>query len=136
MVTTRPTRRYMTVILFTVILDKYKSIIHYNNTSWFLLNIKRKIWTWTGTQTRTSRSPAWRSTIELSWFSCQFAFKLSSWNNYHIWSVMWSMTLPVIYWSLSELTSLLNKCDIQIKLLVKANLIICAFVHLHYSISY
>ena len=48
-----------------------------------LLNFKRKIWTWTGTWIRTSRSLARRSTIELSWFSCQFTFKLSSWNNCH-----------------------------------------------------
>ena len=27
------------------------------------------------------------------------------------YEAVWSMTLPVIYWSLSELTSLLNKYD-------------------------
>ena len=75
------------------------------------LNIKRKIWTWTRIRTRTSRSLAWRSTIELSWFSCQFIFKFSSWNNCHYLQFIWSMTLPAIYWSLSKLTLLLNKYD-------------------------
>ena len=93
-----------------------------------LLNFKRKIWTWTRTRTWTSRSLTWRSTIELSWFSCQFTFKVSSWNNCHYCKAMWSMTLSAIYWSLSELTLLLNKYDIQIKLLVKTNLIISAFI--------
>ena len=40
-----------------------------------ILYFKRKMWTWTGTRTRTSRSLAWRSTIELSWFNCQFTSK-------------------------------------------------------------
>ena len=33
-----------------------------------LSDFKRKVWTWT----RTSRSLVWRSTIQLSWFNCQF----------------------------------------------------------------
>ena len=37
-----------------------------------LLNFKRKFLIRTGTRTRTSRSLAWSSTLELSWFSCQF----------------------------------------------------------------
>ena len=49
------------------------------------INFKRKIWTWTGIRTRTSRSLAWRSAIELSWYS---------------YKAVWSMTLPAIYWSL------------------------------------
>ena len=96
-----------------------------------LLNFKRKIWTWTRTRTRTSGSLVWRSIIELSWFYCQFTFKLSSWNNCNYCQAMWSMTLAAIYWSLIKLTLLLNKYNIQIKLLVKTSLIICAFVHLH-----
>ena len=54
-----------------------------NNLRKYLLNFKRKIWTWTRTQTRASRSLAWRSIIELSWFFCQLISKLSSWNNCH-----------------------------------------------------
>ena len=46
-----------------------------------LSNFKGKIWTWTGTQTRTSRSLAWCSTIKLSRFNWQFTLKPSSWNN-------------------------------------------------------
>ena len=41
---------------------------------------EKKIWTWTGTRTRTSRSLVWRSAIELSWLLFQFIFKLFSWN--------------------------------------------------------
>ena len=48
-----------------------------------LINFKGKIWSRTGIQTRTSRSLAWHSTIELSWFLFQLTFKLSSWNVCH-----------------------------------------------------
>ena len=44
------------------------------------INFKRKIWTWIGIRTRTSRSLVWRYATELSWFLFQFTFKLSSWN--------------------------------------------------------
>ena len=45
------------------------------------INFKRKTWTWTRIRTQTSTSLVWRSTIELSWFNCQFVLKPSSWNN-------------------------------------------------------
>ena len=56
-----------------------------------LINIKRKIWTWTGIRTRTSRPLVWRSSIELSWFLFQFTFKLSSWNVCHFYKTVWSI---------------------------------------------
>ena len=83
-------------------------------TNWeniLFINFKRKIWTSTKIRTWISRSLAWRSAIQLSWFLFQFTFKLSSWNVCHFYKAVWSMTLPPIYWSLSELTSLLNKHD-------------------------
>ena len=57
---------------------KWKQI--YNLCLWkfTLSDFKKKIWTWTGTQ--TSRFLTWRSTIELSWFNCQFKLKSSFWN--------------------------------------------------------
>ena len=34
----------------------------------YVINFKRKIWTWTGIRTQTFRSLVWHSAIELSWF--------------------------------------------------------------------
>ena len=51
------------------------------------INFKRKIWTWTGIWTRTSRSLVWPSAIELSWFLFQITFKLSSWNVCHFYKI-------------------------------------------------
>ena len=94
----------------SVSVGKNSRILEWENILLFL-NFKRKIWIWTGIRTRTSRSLACRSTIELCWFLFQFTFKLSSGNVCHFYKAVWSMTLPAICWSLCEQTSLLSKYD-------------------------